>query len=165
MTAPAVTRIQSRRRLIVVVLLALAVVGAVIRQFADPASLSHDLGTLLLVLWVPAVGNIIGYLRMRFARRPPVSAFAPQAEFVAERLAEVRFDDAAPDLSQPLACTLLQGSEAFTARLRSAATGGPGTPSVELQFLVPSVALPRFTPGTEFRIVFGRTVVGEGRVR
>ena len=164
MTAPTATRIQSRRRLIVVILLALAVVGAVMRQFTDRASLSHDIGTLLLVLWVPAVGNIIGYLRTRFARRPAIAGFAPQAEFVAECVADVRFDAATPDLAQPLACTLLQGSEGFTARLRSVTTGGADD-AVELQFLVPAVALPRFAPGAAFRVVFGRTVVGEGRVR
>lgn len=165
MGKPVVSRIQRRRRLIVVVLLALAAVGAVVRHLSDPASLIHDLGTLLLVLWVPAVGNIIGYLMARFARRPPTTGFPPQAPFVAERLADVRFDAATPDLARPLACTLLQGSEAFTARLRSAAPADADAAAVELQFLVPGVALPRFAPGAEFRVVFGQTAVGEGRVR
>lgn len=166
--------IQSRRRLIVVVLLAAAAVGAVVRQVADPASPVHDLGTLLLVLWLPAVGHVIGYLMKRFAPPAGSAGFAPGAPFEAERLAAVRFAAARPDLAPPLACTLLQGSEAFTARLRrtaeapdatgaAAATGGDEVP-VELQFLVPAVALPRFAPGAAFRVVLGRSVVGEGRV-
>lgn len=168
MGIPAPTRIQSRRRLIVAVLLALAVVGAFVRQLSEPGSLARDVGTLMLVLWVPAVGNIIGYLRTRFARRPAITGFAPQAPFAADRLAEVRFAAARPDLAQPLPCILLQGSEGFTARLRGGtapADDEDGPAAVEVQFLTPAVALPRFAPGAAFRVVLGRTVVGDGRVQ
>ena len=50
---------SSRRKLIVIVLLALALVGAGMRQWAPNPSLMRDVGTLLLVLWLPVIGNVI----------------------------------------------------------------------------------------------------------
>jgi hypothetical protein len=42
-----------RRKAVVIVLLALAVVGGAIRHWASNPSTLRDLGSLLLVLWVP----------------------------------------------------------------------------------------------------------------
>lgn len=161
------TPIQSRRRMIVLILLSLAVVGAVVRQLTDRSSLTHDLGTLLMVMWVPAVGNIIGYFLQKWgpkSRRPP--AFAAGSAFVAHRRATLQLDGVPPCGGAELPCTLLLGSEGYTARIRSAFDAdATGVRKVfELEFLAPALALPLFPPGTAFRLLLGGTVAGEGRV-
>ena len=69
-----------RRQLAMCVLLGLALVGAGIRHWADNPSTLRDVGTLMLVLWLPAVGNLVGFVirefpgwnqRFRAMRRPP----------------------------------------------------------------------------------------------
>eukprot|EP01034_Spumella_vulgaris_P006289 gene6289-8010_t len=47
---------SSSRRVAMAVLLGLAVLGGVIRYTATNPSTLRDVGTLLLVLWVPAIG-------------------------------------------------------------------------------------------------------------
>jgi hypothetical protein len=45
---------SGRRQVVMCVLLGLAAAGAAIRHWADNPSLARDIGTLLLVLWLPA---------------------------------------------------------------------------------------------------------------
>jgi len=45
------------------VMLVLAAAGGVIREMAPNPSVLRDIGTLMLVLWLPAVGNLVCYLK------------------------------------------------------------------------------------------------------
>ena len=65
------TTIQSRRKLIVVILLCLAVGGALVRHYAERGTTTRDIGTLLMVLWVPIIGNVIAWLIGKLPRRAP----------------------------------------------------------------------------------------------
>ena len=59
---------SSRRKLIVIVLLALALVGAGMRHWAPNPSVMRDMGTLLLVLWLPVIGNVVAFVINRVTR-------------------------------------------------------------------------------------------------
>src|SRR3954465_6558617 len=73
-----------RRRLVMAALLPRAGSGAVIRKLVPEPSTLRDIGTLLLVLWLPAVGNLIGYLIQKIPRRTrPARDFAARAPFTA----------------------------------------------------------------------------------
>lgn len=163
-----------RRQIIVAVLFGLALIGGAIRYWAPNPSLSRDMGNLLLVLWVPAIGNVIAFVVSK-ARRPKVarSPFAANRPFAAQLLVEVT-----PFASQLQAalgqlppqqdhCTVVVGPDGFTARLSRPLAEwlaqGQAT-TVQLEFLRPALALPRFAAGTGFRVLAGSTVAAEGRV-
>ena len=55
--------------MIVFVLLILALAGAAIRQWADNPSITRDIGTLLLVLWLPIIGNVVALRHRAGAKR------------------------------------------------------------------------------------------------
>ena len=63
------------------VLLFLAVIGAAIRHWADNPSLLRDIGTLMLVLWLPAVGNLVAFVirRVPWRRVREPRAFAARS--------------------------------------------------------------------------------------
>lgn len=153
---------SSRRRLIVVVLLVLAVAGAVLRAATPAGSLPHDIGTLLLVMWVPAVGNILGWLMRRRAARRAAAALpaAPWGPFSAHLRASLRplGAPAAPGEHEGL---LVVGSQGFTARLR-AAEGHDGV--VEIEFRAPQAALPHCPADTAFQWVHKGVVTARGTV-
>lgn len=159
-----------RRQLIVAVLLGLAIVGAAMRAWADNPSLARDIGTLLLVLWLPAVGNIvafaIGRWRAAHPQRPPFDAAAP---FVGHLLVEVaRVGPAAAGAMDAGLCTLVVGNEGFTARLAQPLAqwlAGPQPAVLQVQLLRPALALPRLPVDAAFKLAAGTTVVGTGRVR
>ena len=162
---------SSRRKLIVVVLLGLAVVGSAIRHWANNPSVTRDVGTLLLVLLLPAIGNVVAFLVRQLRRSPhPVAAFPPNSPFSGHLLAELTPFAAStyvPLHPQEQMCVLVAGTEAFTARLavpvaQAFVTGQ--TRAVELEFLRPSLALPRFPVKARFRVLAGGSLVGEGRV-
>ena len=162
---------SSRRQIIVFVLLVLALAGAVIRQWADNPSITRDIGTLLLVLWLPVIGNVVAFVIMRVqsARRARRSAgFAPESPFIAHLRVEVLPLAPAPVFSkEERNCTLVIAQEGFTARsttpLAQWLTAGATCP-VELQLLRPELALPRLPAGTSFSILAGFLVVARGRV-
>ncbi|MES2633543.1 MAG: hypothetical protein V4669_11260 [Pseudomonadota bacterium] len=52
---------SSRRQIVMGVLLLLAVIGAAVRYWAPNPSTARDVGTLMLVLWLPAVGNLVAF--------------------------------------------------------------------------------------------------------
>ena len=61
----ATSTISTRRQIITVVMLVLALIGGLVRWFAPQPSLARDLGSVLMVLWLPIVGNIIAWLIQR----------------------------------------------------------------------------------------------------
>jgi hypothetical protein len=162
---------SSRRQIVMAVLLSLAAIGGAIRHFADNPSLARDIGTLMLVLWLPAVGNLVAFVVRRIPRpasRP--TDFAAGSVFLPHLSAELT--PAAGETAPPLAplerrCTLVLGHAGFSARLRAPlsewlAAGQPRT--MELELLRPSLALPQLAPGTAFDLLAGNWVVGRGRV-
>ena len=165
---------SARRQLIVFVLLGLALAGAALRQWADNPSLARDIGTLLLVLWLPVIGNVVGFVikRVQLARRANrAAAFAPDEAFVAHLLVEVAAVAAgasAPALSPGQRnCTLVVGHEGFTARAATPMAqwlGREHARAVALQLLRPTLALRRFPVGATFSMLAGQSVVGTGRV-
>jgi hypothetical protein len=163
----------ARRRLAMIALLVLAASGGVVRWLAPNPSTLRDVGTLLLVLWLPAVGNLIAYFIKKIPRSaPPATDFAPNAAFdpqLSVQLEAVELPGAqraALDVTERR-CTLLVGRHGFTARLEqpvseSIASGAHGV--ARLQLLHPAVALRRLTPGTEFHVLAGTIAVAKGRV-
>jgi len=174
--ASTMTTIQSRRRLIVLILLGLAVAGAIVRHYAERGTTTRDIGTLLMVLWVPIIGNVIAWLIGKLPRR---AAPAEPAGFDAARaftphfLAELRLrPPALPSHDVPLApgeyrCALVVGNEGFSARWfvppgGALARGKPHALHIEL--LSPQTAGPRFPAGAAFRVLVGDSFIADGRV-
>ena len=161
-----------RRRLVMVVLLSLAVAGGVIRHQAPNPSTLRDIGTLLLVLWLPAVGNLVGYLMRKIpSGKPPPTAFPIDSPFSAQILTRIESVSASADWLEALdpfeqRCTVLVGRRGFTARsaapLSQWLTAAPRT--LALECLVPAQALRQLLPGTAFHVVVGTTSVAQGRV-
>jgi len=164
---------SSRRQIIVAVLLVLALIGAAMRSSAANPSLARDIGTLLLVLWLPVIGNVVAFViarvhRMRAARRS--MSFAPDSAFTAHVLAEivpVRGNDASALASDECSCTLVVGHEGFTARVaeplvQSLATAAART--IELELLRPAMGLPRLAVNTQFSVFASGALVATGRV-
>ncbi len=168
------THISSRRQIITVVLLVLAVGGGIVRWLAPQPSLARDMGSMLLVLWLPIVGNIIGWLiqKAKTPRNMP-PGFSPDAVFEASARVEITLMAAAvPAASRPIragyfSCTLVLGDEAFTARLE-VPNGSEPLPEVasqfEAQFLRPELALAKLPPGTPFTLLSGRDLLGTGKM-
>ena len=148
-----------------------ATFGVLARQFTTPESTLHTLGTLLTVLWLPI--TIYVFIKLSdwfFKGRKGPRNFAPDTPSVhhlrieATFRTEVPFERGADD--SHLQCLLLLDSQAFTVRLLRPLGALPpaGEPTlVDVQFLRPWVALPRFPPGTAFHIVVGREAVGAGK--
>jgi hypothetical protein len=168
------TYISTRRQLIVVVMLVLALIGGVVRWLAPQPSLARDLGTLLMVLWLPIVGNLIGWLMQR-ARAPKqaLPGFAPDAVFQPHARIELTLLPAdTPRLGRPIRAgyfdgALVVGAEGFTARLAVPAHGEPVPEkpcTLEVQFLRPELALAQLAGGTRFTLLSGRTALGTGHV-
>lgn len=157
---------SSRRKLVVAILLVLALAGGAIRLLAPNPSTLRDIGSLMLVLWVPVIGNVIAFLvhRIKIRRTPFDDPFAP------ELLVELSPLAPPPRLAQPLAgegCALVVGTEGFTVRLSQPLAGWleRGKPvQVEAQFLKPQMALALFPADTTFRVVAHQQLVGQGRV-
>ena len=156
-------------------LLALAAVGAAMRYFASNPSLARDIGTLLLVLWLPAVGNLVAFTvrqwHLRVRRRTDFDAeqaFSPQ---LVVRLVPLGAQElpGAPDQRR---CTIAIGSEGFTARtaaplaqlLADGRSPGNAPRDVPLELLRPALALPRLAAGTPFQLLAGNVAVAHGTV-
>lgn len=162
---------SSRRQIVMAVLLGLAAVGAAMRHYAENPSLTRDIGTLLLVLWLPAVGNLVAFVvRQAAARVRPPRAFDDAKPFLAQLLADItpleEHAIAGELAGRQRDCTVIVGTEGFRARTalplaRALRPGGP----VELEFLRPSLALARLSPGTAFHLLAGTAVVASGRVQ
>ena len=166
--------ISSRRQIITVFLLLLAVAGGLIRWLAPQPSLARDMGSLLLVLWLPIIGNIIAWLVARSAK-PKVAApgFAAESPFVpSARVTLTLMAASVPSESRPIraglfACMVVVGNEAYSARLRVHADALPAPEvgqELEIEFLRPELALPKLPAGTVFSLLAGRTLLGQGRM-
>jgi hypothetical protein len=169
----ALTATPARRRLVMIALLLLAASGAIIRKVAPNPSTLRDVGTLLLVMWLPAVGNLIAYLIRKLPRRTPAAPdFVANAPFTAHLLVELQGLDAAEGARAGLPtgerrCTILVGQQAFTARLDepvASAIAAAGTRTIALEFLRPDVALSQLVPAADFHLLVGQTAVARGRV-
>ena len=145
--------ISSRRQTITAVLLLLAVGGGLLRWLAPQPSLARDMGSLLLVLWLPIIGNIIAWLVAR-AHKPknappgfaPDSPFTPSAHITLTLLAAEVPSQSRPIRAGLFHCMVVVGHEAFSARLQVPPHAEP-VPEVaqplEVEFLKPEVALPK----------------------
>lgn len=156
-----------------VTLLLLAIAGSIVRHLAPDPSTLRDVGTLLMVLWLPAVGNLVAWVIRRVPRRAPrasMPAFPEGKAFTPHLQAQLEPVDVPPAMRETLAgagpgCLLLVGGQAFTARLAqpvAAALGAPQPQAIEL--LRPEAGLPQLAPGTPFHLLVGATAVAQGRV-
>lgn len=159
----------AHRKLIVVVLLLLAVAGGVIRLLAPNPSTLRDLGSLMLVLWVPVIGNVVGFF-VRKIKLQRASPFSKRGPFAGELLVELTPIAPAPPMPAALSsenCALVIGGEGFSVRLSQPLAGwlDAGVPvQLEAQFLRPEKALHRFAQDTAFRVISQQRLVGQGRV-
>jgi hypothetical protein len=163
----------SRRRTAMAVMLALAMTGLVVRYFAPNPSTLRDFGTLLMVMWLPAVGNFAAWLIGKIPRPPPrVMEFTPGAAFVPHLLVRL---EATPLPPGKLAsfhltddrCTVVMGKQGYLARLdqpmvQALATAGGAAARLEL--LHPHVALAQLPAGTRFHLLFDGKPVAQGEV-
>ena len=152
-----------------VVLLLLAALGGVIRRYAPQPSTLHDIGTLLLVLWLPAVGNLIAYLVRRIPRRPPRPAALPRTPFPAGGAFTPHLHAQLEAIDDPQVqeteCLLLVAGQAFTARLALPVASALRAPQPQpIELLRPGAALPRLGAGTAFHLLVGTTAVAKGLV-
>lgn len=162
---------SSRRQVVMATLLALAVLGAAMRYFASNPSLARDIGTLLLVLWLPAVGNLVAFAvrqwHLRARRRPDfdgAQAFSPQ---LVVRITSVGAR-ALAGATDSRRCTIAIGNEGFTARTAAPlaqllAEGGLPL-DLPLELLRPGLALSRLAAGTSFQLLAGNVAVADGKV-
>lgn len=151
----------------------LALAGAVVRLLAPAPSALRDLGTLLLVLWLPVIGHVVGYLFGKLPRRRAPPPFAPEQAFN-PHLRVMLTPLAQPGRRPPAAgsmapFTLILGSEGFSARCAQAPDEGepPAAPDDvpwEVEFAVPALALPRFPEEAQFVLAAGTGAVARGRV-
>ena len=168
----AVKATSFQRKLIVYILLVLAVTGAAIRLWAPNPSALRDIGSLLLVLWLPVIGNVVGFFGRKIPLPVPKLAFDAGSPFTAQL--RIAFTPAVPQPPRapaqdglPELFTLVIGREGFNTR--------PATPvgdilaanaaqEIELEFLHPARALPRFPVGTDFKLLVDTAAVGRGTV-
>jgi hypothetical protein len=164
--------ISSRRFFIVAVLLVTGVAGALLRSFSSPQSTPYYVGTMLMVMWVPVVGNIISFLVNRLSPAAPVRpSFSSAMPFVPQVVVKLVLS-LAP--GQGLAmnesdgkhhCLFITGTEGFSARVSPLETEIAGEAlCAEVQFLLPAAALPKFPIGRTFEMKQGGRVVGTGQV-
>ena len=163
----------SRRRIAMAIFLALATAGAVIRYYAARDSVLYSIGTLLLVLWLPAVGNLIAWLIQQAPRKAPPargfvagSAFVPHLRVQVSSLVPVPPALAALDPREQ-GCTLVAGNQGFTVRLAEPLAGlaaAAGARELALELLRPDVAFQELRPGAAFHLVVGQDAVAKGQV-
>lgn len=151
------------------VLLVLALAGGLLRLFAPNPSPLRDFGSLMLVLWVPVIGNVIAFAvrKIPFGRSSPFAAGKP---FLPQLLVEITPLAPPPRMAGTLAadgCALVVGTEGFWVRFDRPLAGwlDAGAPlTTQAQFRRPDMALSHFAPETPFRIVAQERLVGQGRV-
>ncbi len=172
-TAPKnMSTISSRRFFIVVALVVTAVAGALLRSFSAPQSTTYYLGTLLMVMWVPTVGNIISFLAKKL--RPSVPApptFSSSLPFVPQVVVELKLhSEQKPELPKReqdgrIHCLFVTGLEGFSVRVSLLESHMVGEAlGAEAQFLVPRAALPNFPVGSSFQLMQGGFAFGTGQV-
>jgi hypothetical protein len=170
------TTIQSRRKLIVIILLCVAIGGALVRQYAERGSTMRDIGTLLMVLWVPIIGNVIGWLIGKIPRRAPpaepvsfdaAGAFTPHLRVELTLRPTALLSHNVPLSAGEYRCAMVVGNEGFSARwfVPQGAVLERGRPhTLEVELLTPDTAKARFPEGEAFRVLVGDSFIGDGRV-
>lgn len=177
------TTIQARRRLIVVLLLCVALAGGIVRHFAERGTTLRDVSSLLMMLWLPVIGSVVGwfYKKMVEARQRRREAAEPAApptfdgrtEFKPQLLVEFTLrPTTVPAEDGPLPagehrCALVVDNQGFSARWGVAVgqiVRRGERHQTEVEFLAPDVALPRFTADTPFRMLVGKAFVADGKV-
>ncbi len=171
------TTIQFRRKLIVILLLCVAVAGALLRHFAPKGSITHDVGTLLMVMWVPIIGNVIAWLVGRFARRSGAPAqpqdFDAREAFTAHAMVELTLRPAAvPAQDLPIQAgeyraAFVLDTDGFSARwfVQPGEVPRRGVPhAFAVEFLAPALAAPRFPRDAVFRVLVDDAFVADGKV-
>ncbi|NDZ17275.1 hypothetical protein C7T35_31545 [Variovorax sp. WS11] len=169
------TGIQAKRRFIVIALLCVALGGALLRQLSAPGSTARDVGTLLMLLWLPIIGNVIAWLIGKLRRPVPAQPAGFEAGSTFHPHALVELTLRAPQLPSEDSlvpegehrCALVVDNEGFSARWVVA----PGqafrrgtAQTLQFEFLKPATALPRFQRNVVFRILMVESFVGDGRV-
>lgn len=160
---------RSRRKLIVVLLVVFAGLGGALRMAAPEPSTLRDVGTLLLVLWLPVVGNVVGFLMRKLPRRAQEPPFAPGQAFSPHVQVELTGLPTPSGALRALPaagaiCTVVLGSRGFTAR-HGAGSGEPGIAGVTaLEFARPELARPNLPEGATFVLALGTEAVARGRV-
>lgn len=154
------------------VLLFFAAAGGVIRVLAPDPSMLRDVGTLMLVLWLPAVGNLLGYLKGKLPRAapPPVEfaaglPFSPHLEVHLERLPLP--PGFVGGLKDDMLGTLLVGRRGFSVRFETplrAWLAGTGDATSMLELLRPGSARGYLPAGTAFHLLAGEKAVAKGVV-
>lgn len=163
-----------RRQVVMATLLALAVVGAAMRYWAPDPSRARDVGTLLLVLWLPAVGNLVAFgMRQWAMHKARRTSFDPARAFVSHLVVRISPIGAQPLPAHLLSqagnrCTVALGTEGFTARtsvpLLRVIDGMDKPQDVSLELLRPELALPRLPPGARFQLLAGQVAIAQGTV-
>jgi hypothetical protein len=155
------------------ILLAAGAIGAVIRHQAPNPSTLRDVGTLLMVLWLPAVGNVIAFLIRKIPRRaPPRMDFAPGSPFVAHLRAVLEplpVPDTFATSLDPAAdrATLVAARQGFTVRTQQPIAQwlrDPSAAPVAMECLSPDIAVRFLAPGTVVHVLVGPTAVAKGRI-
>jgi hypothetical protein len=163
----------ARRRAAMATLLTLAALGGVMRWLAPNPSITRDIGTLMLVLWLPAIGNLIAWLTKKLPRSaPPPTHFSPEAPFSAQVEAQLQRlalpAGFATSIEPGQLATVLVGRRGFTVRLAEPIAqwlAGEGDSPVMLELLRPSAATAHLVAGTDFHLLVGRQPVAKGVVR
>jgi len=161
------------RQLAMAVMLALAMAGAVIRWQAPNPSIWRDVGSLLLVMWLPAVGNLIAFVVRKLPRAaPPPTEFAAGSHFTPQALVQLRpvplpagFIESL-DSHDPRGVVLTR-RHGFTVRLDRPIVewlANAGVEPVPVEFLLPKVALRVMAPQMPIHLLVGRTAVAKGIV-
>ncbi len=171
------TTIQARRQLIVIVLLCIAVVAAIVRHNAVPGSTTRDVSSVLMMLWLPVIGSIVGWCYGRLRRPAPAPAapagFVPEQPFQPHALVELTLrppllpvEDVPVQIGEHR-CVLVVDNQGFQARWQVPAglTVRRGeTHRLPIEFLTPQIALTRLPHGTAFRLLVGEAFVGDGKM-
>lgn len=157
---------SSRRYLIVGLLAVAACIGAIIRYFAPKNSDLHNIGSLLMIIWIPIVANILIYFAKK--RRPIVlvsQGFSQGALFIPHALVEVTFNHSVSIKAGEVGCIFAVGTEGFSTRVLLPQEYAPEEAvQVQAQFLVPIAALEKISAISTFQLFQGATKIGKGRL-
>ncbi len=153
-------------------LLLAAALGAVIRGMAPDPSITRDVGTLMLVLWLPAIGNLIAYLSKKLPRgSSPPTRFSPDVPFSADIEVNLQRLALPVALARPIPtdqlATVLVGRRGFSVRFAISIEdwlAGDGDATMALELLRPSAALAHLQDGTRFHLLSGPLPVAKGVV-
>lgn len=156
------------------VMLALAITGGIIRHEAPNPSTLRDIGSLLMVMWLPAVGNFVGFLMRKIPKgKPPPTHFDPGSAFTAQlrvQLEPMPLPDGFMAWLDPQEdrATLLAGRHGFTVRLDEPVaqwlTAASGSEPLPVECLLPKVALRALVPGTHVYLLIDATAIAKGEV-